>query len=142
MNNLEDIGLFGKMSTVNMHCIQVLAKATSEHSVLCSVKSHDFIIHFIIHVADHTDSASLLELVLTSASSIDNLEAFQLWCMVSYKQWSHSYMTAQVMIPVCQSLRFQRLVISNVGLHDEQFLTITREVSNNKNTAQEELILN
>lgn len=135
MNNLEDIGLFGKMSTVNMHCIQVLAK-------LCSVKSHDFIIHFIIHVADHTDSASLLELVLTSVSSIDNLEAFQLWCMVSYKQWSHSYMTAQVMIPVCQSLRFQRLVISNVGLHDEQFLTITREVSNNKNTAQEELILN
>jgi hypothetical protein len=138
MDNLEEVGLFGKMSLDNIHDVEVLAKAISEHPVLRAVKLHDF----VIYAADHEDSAPLLEPLLISASSIDNLEALQLRCMASYKQWSRSYMTAQVLIPVCQSTRLQRLALSNVGLRDEHFLTIAREVSNNKNTALEELILN
>jgi hypothetical protein len=138
MDNLEDLGLFGKMSLDNIHDVQVIAKAISGHPVLREVKLLDF----IIYAADHVDSAPLLESLLTAASSIDNLEAFQLRCMASYKHWSRSYMTSQVLIPVCQSTRLQRLALSNVGLRDEHFLTIAQEVGDNTNTALEELILN
>jgi hypothetical protein len=110
MHNLEELILNGKMSLDNINDVQVIAKAIFEHPELREVKLTDF----IIYANDHADTAPLLEPLLTSLSSIVNLEAFELRCFASYKRWSRSFMTSQALVPVCQSSRLQRLALTNV----------------------------
>jgi hypothetical protein len=110
MHNREELVLSGKMSLDNINDVLVIVKAIFQHPELRKVKLSGF----IIYANDHADTAPLLELLLTSESSVDNVEAFQLQCSASYKRWSHSFITSQVLVPVCQSSRLQRLALANV----------------------------
>eukprot|EP00339_Tiarina_fusa_P004632 CAMPEP_0117036990 /NCGR_PEP_ID=MMETSP0472-20121206/26157_1 /TAXON_ID=693140 ORGANISM="Tiarina fusus, Strain LIS" /NCGR_SAMPLE_ID=MMETSP0472 /ASSEMBLY_ACC=CAM_ASM_000603 /LENGTH=328 /DNA_ID=CAMNT_0004746885 /DNA_START=354 /DNA_END=1340 /DNA_ORIENTATION=+ len=138
MNSLEELDLNGKMSIDNEYDVRVIAKAITGHPRLKEVKMRDF----VVHASDHKDADPLLEPLITAASSINRLEELNLRCLASYKQWNRSYLTCEALIPFCQSTMLQRLALSNVGLRDEHFRTIGREVGGNPDTALEELILN
>lgn len=135
---LEEVFFHGNMSLDNIHDVEVIKHAIESHPSLRSMNIRDF----VVYANDHPDTKPLLEPLLHSASSISNLESFQLKCFAIYKQWNRAFCTCLSLKPLCLSTRLESLSLSGLGLRDEHFVFIAQEVGNNKETRIRKLILN
>ena len=137
MRGLEELHLRGNMALDNMHDVKVIAKSICKHPELRDVRLLDF----VVHARDGGDADPLLEPLVTAASSIPTLQALDIQCQASFREWNRSYISTSSLAPMCQSTILQRLALSNVGLEDEHFLTIARELMDNKDSVLKELVL-
>jgi hypothetical protein len=138
MRGLEELCVRGNMTLDNMHDVKVIAKSICKHPELRDVRLLDF----VIHARDGGDADPLLEPLVTAASSIPTLKVLDLQCQASFRPWNRSYISTSSLAPMCQSTILQRLALSNVGLEDEHFLAIARELMNNEDSILKELVLN
>jgi hypothetical protein len=142
MNCLENIEMVGGMFIENDHDVKILSKCLRNHhhdkSLLRSMK----ILDFQSYAIEKTDSGPLLDPLVNVLSSIPNLQEFQLRCRASYKIWKQSYISINAIRPLCQSIRLQKLELSNLGLTDDHLQAIAHGLSANPNSILTELTLN
>lgn len=135
MKNLEEVALHGKMSLDNIHDVEILKDAIAHHPTLQSIILEDF----VIYATDHPDIQPLLEPLLSSTLTVSKLQCLHLTCYASYKRWDRAFCSSDVLRSLCQMKSLERLSLSGIGLQDQHFLTIAKEL---QGTGIRELVLN
>ena len=135
MKNLQEVTLHGKMSLDNIHDVEILKDAIAHHPTLQSIDLEGF----VVYAMDHPDIKPLLEPLFTSALTVSKLQCLNLTCFASYKQWSRAFCSSDVLRSLCQMKSLERLSLSGIGLQDQHFLIMAKEL---QGSGIRELVLN
>ncbi len=138
MRNLEEMSLHGKMSFDNIHDVEIIKDAISNHSSLRSITFEGF----VVYATDHPGVSPLFESLVESALTLSNLKRLNLVCFASYKRWDRAFCSSNILRKLCQKSSLERLSLSGIGLEDEHFFVLAHELATNQETRITELVLN
>ncbi|KAG7346269.1 hypothetical protein IV203_005337 [Nitzschia inconspicua] len=125
MASLEEMDLCGDMHFENPHDIQILSDSLRNHPSLRSIKIRSF----LVYTRRDPGSVPLLDPLLESVKSIQNLREFHVSCGAVYWNGTISLLSTGMLQSFCQSTSLEALTLSGVKLNDDHFTCLARELS-------------
>jgi hypothetical protein len=141
---LEVLRVHSGLVLKNAQDINTLATSLKENKSLHEISLRNMTVQEGMFRGLRQTPPPQLEPLIEAMASMKSLQVLEITLVQSNPpaKQRKPQISGQSLVPLCKSSTLQRLDLSNLGLEDEHFITITKGIGNNSQSRLKELILN